>query len=333
LIPTCTVIVNPLVTVRLQHISERRRQFDGIVRPPGRPGDVPGDEADAPLGHERRVHGERPVGLDEEHVDVRTVVEDRPEVVAAVEPRRLGRLRVQVADLHDLRARARHRVADPGHAQHGQEARVERAGREHDLVGLGDRRERVRVRGRVVRHELDAPDPPRDVHDCDLPLDRFAVDVGLQHDRLGGRGPHPPDRAEQGRRRVDGRDGVAERLVEAGEDEVAEGVPLELTGAEAVLEGGGPELVVGERHEAAAQVARREHVEVAAQPTRRPAVVGDAHDGEHLVGVAAGGAQHARQAVPAAERDDPWLTHGRGPGGARSRGSRARPAAARARRR
>src|SRR5437773_351325 len=77
---------------------------------------------------------------------------------------------------------------------------------------------------------------------------------------------------------VEGVGEAAERLGEAYEHQVAQRMTLELALAEAVLEGGGPRgVVAGERDEAPADVARRRHPKVAAQPARRAAVVGDAH--------------------------------------------------------
>ncbi len=111
--------------------------------------------------------------------------------------------------------------------------------------------------------------------------------------------------------------------------EVAERVVGELARTEPVLERGGPRTVVGrERDEARAQVAGRGDVEIAAQPARAAAVVGDAHDRGDLVRVLARSrAQRDRQAVPSAQRDDARShvrRRGRRPGGARRCGSRAR---------
>ena len=72
-----------------------------------------------------------------------------------------------------------------------------------------------------------------------------------------------------------------------------------------MLERGRPRPVVGrERDEALAEVSGRGHAEVAAEPARRPAVVGHGHDRRDLGRVLARGAQRDGESVPTAERDD-----------------------------
>ena len=83
-------------------------------------------------------------------------------------------------------------------------------------------------------------------------------------------GQHPADGAERaGPASSSAAVEIAERLGEADEDQVAERVAVELAAREPVLEraGHGPSSL-GERDEAPAQVARRGHAEVAAQPAR-----------------------------------------------------------------
>ena len=83
-------------------------------------------------------------------------------------------------------------------AEHRQQARVERAGGEHDLVGLVDRGDRVRRRGGIGAGRARPGGCRRLFCHRDLALDVLdAVDVGLQHDRLGRGGQDPAHRAEQ----------------------------------------------------------------------------------------------------------------------------------------
>ncbi len=186
--------------------------------------------------------------------------------------------------------------------------------------------------------QFDAADAPAVGH-RGLPLDRRPEHVGagvergelgLQHDRFHRRRHHPADRLQQATGFVERVGEAAEGLGETDEHEVAEGVALELAVAEAVLERLRPHAVVaGERDEAPADVAGRRHAEVAAEPARRPAVVGHAHDRGDRAGVPADGAQRGGESVPAPERDDgravgresvgrESVSHGRRRGGGRA---------------
>ena len=128
---------------------------------------------------------------------------------------------------------------------------------------------------------------------------------------------------------------AAEGLGQADEHEVAEGMAFQLAAAEPVLERGRPHAVVsGQRHQAAADVARRRHAEVASEPARRTTVVGDAHDRGDVPAYRPHRAQRGGEPVTATERDDAlpaggrqprstsrWWTRGETPSGSRSRAS------------
>ena len=192
---------------------------------------------------------------------------DRPQVVGGVEPGGLRDLGPQVRNLHDPASSGDDGGAQVAHAQHGQEARVERSGRQDHLVGRRDRRDGLGRRGGVARHELDPTDPPGAVLHRDLALDGFALDVGLQHDRVRRRREHPADRVEQTAGFVERGGEVAHRLGQPDDDEVAECVAPELAAAEAMLERLAPHRVApGQRDQAAAQIAGRGDAEVAPQP-------------------------------------------------------------------
>src|SRR5207302_5576809 len=106
--------------------------------------------------------------------------------------------------------------------------------------------------------------------------------------------------AEQTADRIERLRQVAERLGEPDEHQVAERVPGELSRREAVLERGGPRTVAtGERDETLAEIAGRRPAEIAAQPPRRPAVVGDADDRGGRPRVAPDRLEREREPVPA----------------------------------
>ena len=133
------------------------------------------------------------------------------------------------------------------------------------------------------------------------PSTRSLADVGTHRHRPQRGRQHPADRAEQAAHFVERRGEIAERLGQPDEHEVAERVSVELAGAEAVLERVGPRPVVV----ASATRQRRRSpgasdVEVASQPTRRTAVVGDAHDRGDLARVLADrrGARPTRPCPP-----------------------------------
>jgi hypothetical protein len=138
---------------------------------------------------------------------------------------------------------------------------------------------------------------------CDL------APVALAHaQRHGPRrgGVDGPAEVEHPVRRPQGVAEVALDLGQRRQEQVAEGVPLELGAAlEAVVEeppeGG---LVVRQRRQAVDQIAGGRHVEGLAQAPRRAPVVADGHHGREVRRGAAQAAQQARQAGAAAERDD-----------------------------
>ena len=151
---------------------------------------------------------------------------------------------------------------------------------------------------------------------CPRTLDRLvgrrgivAADLGDDLERLGRHRQHPSPRAEQPADEVEALDGVAEQLPDRDDHEVAERVTVEVPGArEAVLQhvapGVAPVAVVAQRGERHAQVARRQDVELVAQPAARPAVVGDRDDGGHVVGEQAQRSECSGEPVASAESDD-----------------------------
>ena len=185
-------------------------------------------------------------------------------MVGGVEPGRLGLLGSQVRDLQHPPRRGGDRGAQVANAKDRQQAGVERSGRQHHLIGGRDRGDRLGGRGGVARHQLHPPDASGAVLHRDLPLDRFALDVGLQHDGVGRRREHPPDGVEETTRFLERGGEVAERLRQADDDQVPERMPAELSPAEAMLEGVAPHgFAAGQRDQAPSQVAGRRHAEVA----------------------------------------------------------------------
>ena len=137
-----------------------------------------------------------------------------------------------------------------------------------------------------------------------------------------------PGRPEQPAHPVERLDVVAEQLPQADDQQVADDVAAHLAVAgEAVLEhprpGVAPLVVAAERRQRHPQVTRRQDAELAAQPARRAAVVGDGDDGgevvdDEVVDQPAQRGERGVQAVAAAEGDDRLgavtLTPARGPG-------------------
>ncbi len=105
---------------------------------------------------------------------------------------------------------------------------------------------------------------------------------------------------------LDGAFEVAGDLGQGGHEEVAEAVALEAAVVgEAVLEQAAHDrLVVGQGHEAVAQVARRRHAHVAAQQPRAAAVVGHRHHGGEVAGVRLETAEKRGKTVAAAHGHD-----------------------------
>ena len=93
-------------------------------------------------------------------------------------------------------------------------------------------------------------------------------------------------------------------LARPGDDQVAEGVALEVAGREAVLERPRPQRVLGGHgDQATPQVAGGGDAGDLAQPATRAAVVGDRHDRGDAAGVAPDRLEGRGQAVPAADGD------------------------------
>ena len=116
---------------------------------------------------------------------------------------------------------------------------------------------------------------------------------------------------EQSGHPVESVDGLAEQLPEGDDEQVADRVVVQFAVAvEAMLQdvgpGPAPLVVAAQRGQRHPQVARRQHAELAPQPARRTAVVGDRHDGGQLVRDLAQGGQRGGQAVPATQCDDAW---------------------------
>jgi hypothetical protein len=227
----------------------------------------------------------------------------------------------------------------PGQVRHhrrGQEAGVERPGAEHHLVGHRHRLHRLH-RGRRPDRPVACGGPGacgrpaayvrpgaggRPVRACavepetldgliagrhlDLAHHLSTVDRGHQVHRPGGGGQHPTLHLQEQGDVLEGGGEVAADLGQGGDDQVAEGVPAELPVGEAVLEGLRPHRVgVGQRAQAAAEVARRRDAGDLPQPPARPAVVGHRHHRGHLSGVPPRRSQRGGQAVATTEGRHP----------------------------
>ena len=210
------------------------------------------------------------------------------------------------------------RVAEAGDEDVRHDRREPRPGAEEDPVGLADRGQGLVGAARVRRQQAYALHPPPGRGDPVLAPDDgdglgvcgvVADDLGLDLERDAGHRQDPAAGVEQPADEVQAVDGVAEQVPEGHDEEVAEGVagqrPLAL---EPVLEhvppGVAPLGVVAERRERHPQIPGRQDRELLAQPSRRPAVVGDRDDGGDPVGEQLQRGEGRRQAVAPAEGDD-----------------------------
>ena len=177
---------------------------------------------------------------------------------------------------------------------------------------MGDRLEHLRQRPGIARLEKDAPDGhalPRDARLAQdaAPIGQLGAEPhGVERRRQDGT-PHGQHLAGDANRVEE----VARDLGEGGEEEVTEAVARELPLArEAELEElRHQRLDLGQRDETVPDVARRQHLELVAEPPGAAPVVGHGDDGRQRRHAAAEVAlerrQDHREAGAAADRDDP----------------------------
>ena len=196
-------------------------------------------------------------------------------------------------------------------------------GPEHHQVGRHDRVHRLPGGRRVPRQQ---PHPSHLAHgggDGHLAADhpahpriRFqARNIGLDPQSHRAHRQHPAMDAEDAAQLVERRHRIGQHLVETGQNQVADRVARQRAAAtEPVLDDRRPQPAVRavrcQRRQRHSQITRRHHIQLAAQPTRRSAVVGDRDHRGDVRGEPAGGRQRGVQPVPATERDDP-CTHSR----------------------
>src|SRR5437763_4864676 len=254
-------------------------------------------------GPARRPEGQ-PGRVAHHDVHLDAVALQRRQVGGHVVALRLGHLGPEVADIDLAAPRRRQRLPQARDGDDGQDARVEGPRAEDDLVRPGQRLEGGGGWLRVDRHERDPGDPPRLAH-RHLALDGPAGGVGLEHHgdgrgrQHGATGLHQAPGLGHGEEEVTGRGG------QAGDDQVAEGVALQLPGVEAVLEGRRPDRGGAQGDQALAEVSRRRDPEYLPQPTTPAAVVGHRDDGRDVSAVLAHGSQGRSQSVAAAEGHHP----------------------------
>ncbi len=292
-----------------------------------------GDRGEHQLGAQR-LRGEPEPGLVAHGVDVgeddvqaqrRGVHGEHLEVGLGAEPVGLAGLRREVERDQAAGAGLLQRLAQVGDEQVGEHAGEPGAGSEHHPVGLAHRCDGLRAGDRLLGAQRDGADLAGGGGDGVLPDDllqrrrvgRVEADhLGHDVERDRARREHPAHDAEQAADEVEGPHLVAGALRQAGEQQVAHGVPGERAVArEAVLEqrlpGAAPVVVAGQRGERHPQVAGRERVELAAQPAARAAVVGHGDDRGEPVGGPAQRLQAGRQPVTAAEGDHAGGVHSR----------------------
>lgn len=136
----------------------------------------------------------------------------------------------------------------------------------------------------------------------------MALDQGLELQRYGGHGQHPPVRAEQPAHQVQGLDVVAELLPQSDDQQIADRVLVQVPlGLEAVLDDPGPGLapfvVAAQRGQRLAQIAGRQYAQFVAEPPAGAAVVGHGDDGGEVAGDPAQRGERGGQPHAAAEGD------------------------------
>ena len=295
---------------------------------PGQPdrdaaGRRPGHRLQHQLGAETRGHrgqrghvGHRPwVGEHDVDGQCRGVRRQDVEVLARRESLGLPRLGGQVQHDHAAGVGAHQRVAQTRHHEVRQHAGEPGARAEHHPVGLLDGPDRLLAghRGRRLEQQLHHPAGcrrhghlPTDDLRRRLPVER---DGGSDADRLARHRQHPTLGAEQPPDLVQRGDRVAQQLPQPDDQQVAHGVPVELSpAAEPVLRQPAPQLaplvVAAQCCQRHPQVARRQAAELVAQPAAGPAVVRHGDHGRQPVGDPAQGLQRGGQPVTPAQGHD-----------------------------
>ncbi len=141
--------------------------------------------------------------------------------------------------------------------------------------------------------------------DGHLTRHRAAGRLGLEHDQLARRREHVAVGTEQDARLAHTREKVTGGVDQPGQDQVSQGVAGQLALVVAVPERDGQGgVLVGQGHQALADVAEGHHVEQFAQASAAAAVVGHRHDAGQGAGVATRCPERDGRAVPAADGDD-----------------------------
>ncbi len=129
-------------------------------------------------------------------------------------------------------------MGDVGYQHRRQRRREEAPRSEHHEIGIGDGGDDLRKGGGGFRPDRHRRDGARPLANATLTDHRAAVQ--FRHHQLDRDGRHRIDRTREVEHGVDGAQGVAEvalHLGEGGDEQVAEGVPLELRATtEPVLE-------------------------------------------------------------------------------------------------
>ena len=165
------------------------------------------------------------------------MVDDPGDVVGRSVALGLARLLKQVAHIDLGYLDGPDRLSDTGYQQRRDGAGIEAAGAHHHQLGPLDRLERARMGDRVGRIQLH-PLALRPVgRQRGLPANHATVgEVGNQLHQIGGGGHHPAAHRQHPGRLGDGLIEAAQHVGHAGKEEVAEAVPGQLAGGEAMLE-------------------------------------------------------------------------------------------------
>ena len=205
-------------------------------------------------------------------------------------------------------------VRDAADKEIRNDARIEAPRPDHDDIGVADGLHALRQGHRTLRDQPDLADAG--IVDLfrveDLALTEHAaavVKLRLQPHILIGHGQHPAGDGQDVPHPVDRLVKRAGNAVHGRQEQIAEALPGQRAVGKAVVEqllhGG---LGIGQRHDAVADIARRQHPQILAQHAGAAAVVGDGDDGGDILRVGLQAPQHGGQAVPAADGCDARLS-------------------------
>ena len=235
------------------------------------------------------------------------MLEQRPDVILAGIAVGLSVLHHDVQDVFPYRAGRADGLADAVNEEVRNDAGIEASGANDNNVRLQNGVDAVLKRLRMLRHKTHLTDAAVidlfRVEDFALAeRARAVVEFGLQIDVLVG---HRQDSSRNGENVPHPLHSLVKgtgNAVHSRKEEVSEALTGQGAFRKAVIE----QLLhgwlrVGQRHNAVADIAGRQHPEILPEHSGAAAVVGDGHDGRYVLCIALEAAQHRRKTMPAAD--------------------------------